>query len=62
MQAGDSPLALGPKAEESHARNTNPLSFLLRLVLGSLAGFYFFVIPVYMWLKDKVWPRSLGGF
>lgn len=62
LQAGGTPLALGPKAEESHKRNSNPLSFLLRLILGSAAGFYFFVIPMYMWIKDKVWPRSLAGF
>ena len=36
--------------------------FLLRLLLGSTAGFYYFVLPVYMWIKDKVWPRSLPGF
>lgn len=61
-KAGPSPLELGPKAEESHARNTNPLSFLLRLLIGTTAGFYFFVVPVYMWIKDKIWPRKLGGF
>lgn len=62
MQAGDSPMELGPKAEESHKRNSNPVSFLLRLILGTVAGFYFFVVPVYMWIKDKLWPKSLAGF
>lgn len=36
--AGDSPLELGPKAEVSEKINTNPLSFLLRVVLGSVGG------------------------
>lgn len=47
-QAGASPLQLGPKAEVSKASNTNPLSFLLRLILGSAAGFYYFMLPWYM--------------
>lgn len=62
MQAGDSPLVIGPKEETSGKLNSNPLSFLLRLILGSLAGFYFVVVPVYMWIKDKLWPKNLGGF
>jgi hypothetical protein len=43
-QAGASPLQLGPKAEERGAARGNPLSFLLRLLLGSAAGFYFFLV------------------
>jgi hypothetical protein len=35
---GSSPLELGPKAEASGASNTNPLAFLLRVVLGSVGG------------------------
>lgn len=52
--AGSSPLPLGPKAEVSQASNTNPLSFLARVLLGSLAGFYYFVLPVYMWCVPVV--------
>ena len=48
-QAGESPLALGPKAEASEQLNTNALAFLFRLLLGSSAGFYYFCLPVYMW-------------
>ena len=55
---GASPLQLGPKAEASGKANTNPVAFLLRLLLGSTAGFYYFCLPVYMWLKNLVWPRS----
>lgn len=57
-QAGESPLELGPKAEASGSRNSNPLASLARLLLGSAAGFYYFVLPIYMWIKDLVWPRK----
>ena len=36
--AGASPLQLGPKAEVSESSNTNPLAFLLRVLLGSVGG------------------------
>ena len=62
LQEGNSPLQLPPKRETSGKRSRNPLMFLLRLLLGSTAGFYYFVLPVYMWIKDKIWPRSLPGF
>ena len=51
-------MALGPKAEASERLNTNLLSFVLRVLLGSLAGFYYFCLPIYMWVKNLVWPRS----
>jgi MPBQ/MSBQ methyltransferase len=57
-KAGDTPLALGPPAEVSSQMNTSPLAFLLRVILGSTAGFYYFVLPIYMWVKNLVWPRS----
>lgn len=131
--AGASPLALGPKAEVSAKSNTNPLAFVLRVLLGSVggawgprqsgcscaagpagllllvgrpadqcargrvgrcrwlaapgfctpllylapsprspcpglqtgplspssvAGFWYFLLPIYMFLKNLVWPRS----
>jgi hypothetical protein len=37
-QAGPSPLQLGPAAEVSQKVNTNPLAWVLRLVLGSIGG------------------------
>jgi MPBQ/MSBQ methyltransferase len=43
-QAGDSPLQLGPKAEERGKVAGNPISFLLRLLLGTTAGFYYFLV------------------
>ncbi|KAL3153968.1 hypothetical protein ABBQ32_013524 [Trebouxia sp. C0010 RCD-2024] len=62
-KAGDSPLQLPPKPQETSGKSrSNPLMFVLRLLLGSTAGFYYFVLPVYMWIKNKIWPRSLPGF
>lgn len=62
-KAGDSPLILPPKPQETSGKSrSNPLLFVLRLLLGSTAGFYYFVLPVYMWIKDKIWPQSLPGF
>jgi MPBQ/MSBQ methyltransferase len=40
------------------AARRNPLAVAVRVVLGSLAGFYYFVLPVYMWLKNLVWPKG----
>lgn len=90
MQAGDSPLQLGPKREESgklEAGLFQKLTFPLRVILGSAAGmsmtslfqlqaecglqtltafvcagFYYFVLPVYMWIKNLLWPKNLPGF
>ena len=50
-----------PKREQLEIRS-NPLAFLARLLLGTLAGSYYFLLPVYMWLKNLVWPRSMPGF
>lgn len=49
----DSPLQLGPKAEVLAAPNTNPLSFLLRVLLGSVGGFWYFMLPIYMWCAGR---------
>lgn len=59
---GKSPLALPPKSEDGQKMNTNPLAFLVRLLLGTAAGFYYFVLPIYMFLKDLVWPKGAKGF
>mmetsp|Transcript_20467 Transcript_20467/g.56542 ORF Transcript_20467/g.56542 Transcript_20467/m.56542 type:complete len:138 (-) Transcript_20467:91-504(-) len=48
--AGESPLRLPPKTEDLTA-SPSPLVNTLRLVLGTLGGFYYFVVPVYMLLK-----------
>ena len=61
LQDGDSPLQLEPKREQLSGAS-NPVAFLARLLLGTLAGSYYFALPVYMWLKNLVWPRNMPGF
>ena len=58
LQSGESPLQMGPKAEESSNANSSAISFYGRLILGTLAGSYYFILPVYMWFKNLVWPKS----
>ncbi|KAJ9512537.1 hypothetical protein QJQ45_018959 [Haematococcus lacustris] len=57
-KAGESPLVMGPKEEVSGSMNTNPISFLFRLMLGTAAGFWYFILPVYFYLKNLVWPKN----
>lgn len=61
---GPSPLDLGPKMESRQAK-LSPMVFLPRLLLGTAAGFYYFVLPIYMFLKhvvisglEKVYPKA----
>lgn len=61
LQAGESPLEMGPIQEEIYAPQ-NPIKVFLRFFLGFAAASYYFFIPVYMYLKHLVWPRSLPGF
>lgn len=56
-KAGESPLDMGSKAEVS-GKISNPFSFLFRLLLGTAAGFYYFLVPIYMYLKNLVWPKD----
>jgi MPBQ/MSBQ methyltransferase len=53
-KAGDSPLQMGPKREDSVDSNTNPLSFLFNFIVGTLAGSYYFVLPIVMWLRHRI--------
>ncbi|CBI25057.3 unnamed protein product, partial [Vitis vinifera] len=55
--SGDSPLQLGPKAEDV-SKPTNPFVFFLRFILGALAGTYYVLVPIYMWLKDQLVPEG----
>lgn len=55
---GPSPLELGPKAEDRAVPKSNPFSFLLRLILGTTAGFYYTLVPIYMWIKNLIFPKS----
>eukprot|EP00951_Prasinocladus_malaysianus_P035535 scaffold366921_cov43-Prasinocladus_malaysianus.AAC.2 len=60
---GKSPLDLpSPPKEVDNSSRSNPISFLLRFLLGTAAGFYYFLVPVYMWVKNLIWPKWLPGF
>ena len=36
----------------------NPLAFLARVIIGTIGGAWYFIVPVYMWLKNLIWPKS----
>lgn len=55
--SGDSPLELGPQLE-APGKPKNPLGVLWRFLLGSIAGLYYFFLPWYMWIKDKIVPKG----
>lgn len=57
-EAGDSPLVLGPKAEDVRGP-FNPFSFLYRFFMGTIASLYYVVIPIFMWIKDQIYPKSV---
>lgn len=60
---GPSPLVLGEMGEETidkKKKKETTFKTLLRVLLGSLAGFYFFLVPVYMWLKNLILPKSIS--
>lgn len=50
-------MQLGPKVEDVK-KPVNKFVFLSRLILGAIAGAYFVLIPIYMWLKDKIVPKG----
>ncbi|KAG6537876.1 2-methyl-6-phytyl-1,4-hydroquinone methyltransferase 2, chloroplastic-like [Zingiber officinale] len=56
-ESGESPLQLGPKAEDVN-RAVNPFVVIVRFVLGTTAAAYYVLVPVYMWIKDKIVPRG----
>ncbi|KAG6480896.1 2-methyl-6-phytyl-1,4-hydroquinone methyltransferase 2, chloroplastic-like [Zingiber officinale] len=55
--SGDSPLQLGPKAEDVN-KPVNPFVFLLRFILGTIAAAYYVLVPIYMWVMDKIVPEG----
>lgn len=55
--SGDSSLQLGPKVEDVR-KPVNPLVFLFRLILGAMAGAYYVLVPIYMWIKDQIVPKG----
>ncbi|ESQ43733.1 hypothetical protein EUTSA_v10006087mg [Eutrema salsugineum] len=56
--SGDSPLQLGPKAEDVDKPVNNPFAFLGRFLLGTLAAAWFVLVPIYMWIKDQIVPKD----
>jgi len=58
VSPGESPLKLGPKVEAKEKPRSSPLSFVLRVILGSAAGFYYTIVPIYMWIKNLLLPKS----
>ena len=44
--SGKPPLDLGPKREDRSKKGPNPLASLLRLLVGTIGGFYYFLVPV----------------
>mmetsp|Transcript_20663 Transcript_20663/g.24832 ORF Transcript_20663/g.24832 Transcript_20663/m.24832 type:complete len:383 (+) Transcript_20663:80-1228(+) len=56
--AGESPLDLGKPSEDLKVAKSNPITFLLKFILGTLAGFYYTLVPIYMWIKDAIFPKS----
>nr|GMD95176.1 2-methyl-6-phytyl-1,4-hydroquinone methyltransferase, chloroplastic-like [Ipomoea batatas] len=55
--SGDSPLQMGPKAEDV-SKPSNPFVFLSRLILGAIAATYYVLVPIYMWIKDQIVPKG----
>ncbi|KAK7391774.1 hypothetical protein VNO78_20195 [Psophocarpus tetragonolobus] len=56
--SGDSPLKLGPKAADVK-KPVNPLLFLSRFLLGTIAATYYVLVSIYMWIKDKLVPKGM---
>jgi len=57
--AGKSPLGLSASpAEEQTSVPRSPVSFLFKFLLGTIAGFYYTLVPIYMWIKNAVFPKS----
>ncbi|KAF3324377.1 2-methyl-6-phytyl-1,4-hydroquinone methyltransferase 1 [Carex littledalei] len=56
-ESGDSPLQLGTK-EEDVLKTVNPFAFLMRFILGTIAAAYYVLVPIYMWIKDKIVPKG----
>lgn len=50
-------MQLGPKVEDVK-QPVNRFVFLTRFLLGAIASAYFVLVPIYMWLKDKIVPKS----
>ncbi|KAG0521758.1 hypothetical protein BDA96_08G188900 [Sorghum bicolor] len=56
--SGDSPLKLGPKAEDV-SKPVNPIIFLFRFLIGTICAAYYVLVPIYMWIKDQIVPNGM---
>ncbi|KAL6883273.1 hypothetical protein ACP4OV_010687 [Aristida adscensionis] len=57
-ESGDSPLQLGSKVEDV-TKPANIITFLFRFLMGTISAAYFVLVPIYMWIKDKIVPNGL---
>ncbi|ONK58083.1 uncharacterized protein A4U43_C09F7940 [Asparagus officinalis] len=48
----------GSKVEDVK-KPVNPISFLLRFILGTNAATYYVLVPIYMWIKDQIFPKGM---
>ncbi|XP_062201890.1 2-methyl-6-phytyl-1,4-hydroquinone methyltransferase 2, chloroplastic-like [Phragmites australis] len=55
---GDSPLQLGPKAEDV-SKPVNPITFFFRFLMGTICAAYYVLVPIYMWIKDQIVPKGM---
>lgn len=56
---GQSPMQLESKQEESGGEiSSNPLFFLIKIVLGSIGGLYYFFVPLYFKVVDVILPKE----
>ena len=49
---------MGPKAEDVQ-KPVNPFTFLFRFLVGTLCAAYYVWIPIFMWIKDLVYPKDV---
>ncbi|CAN0898510.1 2-methyl-6-phytyl-1,4-hydroquinone methyltransferase, chloroplastic [Linum grandiflorum] len=56
--SGHSPFKLGPKIEDV-SKPVNPFVLLMRFILGTMAAMYYGLVPIYMWIKDKIVPEGM---
>jgi MPBQ/MSBQ methyltransferase len=49
---------LGPKTEDVR-KAVNPVTFVLRFLVGTLCAAYYVLLPIYMWIKDKIVPNGM---
>lgn len=57
-ESGDSPLQLGPKAEDV-SKPVNPITFFFRFLMGTICAAYYVLVPIYMWIKDQIVPKGM---